>query len=208
MPAQVAIVLGAAFGLVLQHATSSTFWRFETEAFYYILLPPIIFEAGYSLKRRLFFQNIAPILTFAVVGTLISTLALTGILYAGSALGWTHRDTLGMRTGDGIKEALLFSTMISATDPVATLAILASPEVGADAVLQAVLFGESVLNDAVTIVLYRALTIAGAPRLPEFAHAQVCPSLRWRLRSQVRRRRSWPRSSWWAPSSRSPRCRR
>jgi NhaP-type Na+/H+ or K+/H+ antiporter len=48
----------------------------------------------------------------------------------------------------------LFGALISATDPVATLAILGAPELKADPLLYALVFGESVLNDAVAIVLY------------------------------------------------------
>jgi sodium/hydrogen exchanger 8 len=41
--------------------------------FFFALLPPIILEAGYTMKRRRFFKNIVSIVLFAVVGTLIST---------------------------------------------------------------------------------------------------------------------------------------
>ena len=44
--------------------------RFDYEFFMTFLLPPIIFEAGYSIKRRLFLANLLPILMLAVVGTI------------------------------------------------------------------------------------------------------------------------------------------
>ena len=50
---------------------------------YFALLPPIIFEAGFSMRKRGFFSNIVPILLYAVVGTMISTLA-AGVML----LGW------------------------------------------------------------------------------------------------------------------------
>ena len=52
-------------------------------------------------------------------------------------------------------EALLFGALISAVDPVATLSIMGSPELNCDPLLYSLVFGESVLNDAVAIVLFR-----------------------------------------------------
>ena len=47
----VAIVVGAGFGAVLQWADpESDFWRFHPDVFFYVLLPPIIFEAGFNLQ--------------------------------------------------------------------------------------------------------------------------------------------------------------
>ena len=52
-------------------------------------------------------------------------------------------------------EALLFGALISAVDPVATLSIMGSPELHCDPLLYSLVFGESVLNDAVSIVLFK-----------------------------------------------------
>ena len=71
-----AIFIGFAFGaasLGLLGKKQRERLDFDPQLFFYILLPPIIFDAGYSLKRRLFFHNIGPILTLAIFGTLIST---------------------------------------------------------------------------------------------------------------------------------------
>lgn len=48
----------------------------------------------------------------------------------------------------------MFGALISAVDPVATLAIMGSPQLNCDKLLYSLVFGESVLNDAVAIVLF------------------------------------------------------
>ncbi|NWI20862.1 SL9A6 protein, partial [Crypturellus soui] len=121
---------------------------FDPEVFFNILLPPIIFYAGYSLKRRHFFRNLGSILAYAFLGTAISCLVIGSILYGCVAL----MKVTGQLGGDFyFTDCLLFGAIVSATDPVTVLAIF--HELQVDVELYALLFGESVLNDAVAIVL-------------------------------------------------------
>ena len=53
---------------------------FSPEIFFVALLPPIIFNSGYHLRRELFFRHLAPISLFAVIGTLVSALSITFVL--------------------------------------------------------------------------------------------------------------------------------
>merc|ERR1719422_2821053 len=116
---------------------------FSPTMFFLILLPPIIFESGYNLNKGNFFQNIGSILVFAIVGTAISALVVGGGIYLlGVAKLVYPLDFV---------QSFAFGSLISAVDPVATLAIFQALDV--DPVLNMLVFGESILNDAVAIVL-------------------------------------------------------
>ena len=53
----------------------------------------------------------------------------------------------------------MFGSIISATDPVAVLAIF--QEMDADEELNALVFGESIFNDAIAVVMYNTFRILG-----------------------------------------------
>jgi sodium/hydrogen exchanger 8 len=127
--------------------------RFDFEFFMTFLLPPIIFEAGFNMKVRPFFANLGPTMFFAFVGTFASTFVVGGIVWLGGQLGLCY--PLGPLA------ALVFGSLISATDPVTVLAVFQALGVKVD--LFSMVFGESVLNDAVAIVLSRTLLSFNAP---------------------------------------------
>ncbi len=121
---------------------------FDPEIFFNVLLPPIIFHAGYSMKKRFFFRNIGSILTFAFLGTVISTFCVGGVMF-----GVTR--VVPHLVSFSFVDSLHFGALISATDPVTVLAIF--NDLNVDVNLYALVFGESVLNDAVAIVLTRTI---------------------------------------------------
>ncbi|ABN67020.2 monovalent cation:H+ antiporter, CPA1 family (NHX1) [Scheffersomyces stipitis CBS 6054] len=119
--------------------------KFNSGYFFNILLPPIILNSGYELHQANFFRNLGSILTFAIPGTFLSALVLGTILYI-----WT---SLGL---DGISlefvDALAVGATLSATDPVTILSIFNAYKV--DPKLYTIIFGESLLNDAISIVMF------------------------------------------------------
>ena len=132
---------------------------FDDDMFYFLLLPPIIFEAGFSLQKRAFFNNLGTIMLFAIGGTLLTVIFISLPLYTIGRTGVfrvSGADALDFRSP---LDAYLFGALISATDPVATLSIMGT--MGVDEQLYALVFGESVLNDAVAIVLVRILEQLG-----------------------------------------------
>ena len=105
-----------------------------------------------------FFRNIGTILTFAFAGTFISAIILGLILYL-----WTRIPLEGLDIS--FVEAISVGATLSATDPITILAIFNTYKV--DPKLYTIIFGESILNDAIAIVLfetaqkYRAGATAG-----------------------------------------------
>ncbi len=110
----------------------------------FVLLPVLVFEAAFELPVREFMKNLAPILALAVPAMLISA-AIVG---------------LAVHYGLGVAalSAALFGILISATDPVSVTAVFRG--LGVPKRLLVLVEGESLLNDAVTIVLFQILVVA------------------------------------------------
>ncbi|XP_052759091.1 sodium/hydrogen exchanger 7 isoform X8 [Galleria mellonella] len=123
---------------------------FDPEIFFNIILPPIIFHAGYCLKRKYFFRNLGAILTFAMVGTALSALVIGALMY-----GCVQLMPASLASSFTFLDTLYFGALISPTDPLTILAIFSQLKV--DVNLYALIFGESVLNDAVALVLSGAI---------------------------------------------------
>ncbi|XP_047985373.1 sodium/hydrogen exchanger 6 isoform X5 [Leguminivora glycinivorella] len=123
---------------------------FDPEIFFNIILPPIIFHAGYCLKRKYFFRNLGAILTFAMVGTALSALVIGALMY-----GCVQLMPASLASSFTFLDTLYFGALISPTDPLTVLAIFSQLKV--DVNLYAMIFGESVLNDAVALVLSGAI---------------------------------------------------
>eukprot|EP01038_Epipyxis_sp_PR26KG_P007944 gene7944-10779_t len=145
----VGLMVGCLARAVFPSIEELNFLTFEPQLFFFLLLPPIIFEAGYSLKKKDFFANFWTISLYAVFGTVISTFIIGYLVYGAGLLGLVTLDT------SSPLEGLLFGSLISAVDPVATLSIMGNPELNCDPLLYSLVFGESVLNDAVAIVLFK-----------------------------------------------------
>ncbi|XP_077291472.1 na[+]/H[+] hydrogen exchanger 3 isoform X2 [Arctopsyche grandis] len=123
---------------------------FDPEIFFNIILPPIIFHAGYCLKRKYFFRNLGAILTYAMIGTTMSSFFIGLLMYGCVQLMPPH-----LAGGFTFLDTLYFGALLSPTDPLTILAIFSDLHV--DVNLYALVFGESVLNDAVALVLSGAI---------------------------------------------------
>uniref|UniRef100_A0A8C2F0L4 Sodium/hydrogen exchanger n=1 Tax=Cyprinus carpio TaxID=7962 RepID=A0A8C2F0L4_CYPCA len=140
------IILGFILGGIIWGADKAQTFKLIPTNFFYYLLPQIILDASYCMPNKLFFSNLGAILIHAIIGTCWNAATVGTALWAcyeGGAMG-----TLNI----GPLQFLLFGALISAVDPVAVIAVF--EEVHVNEVLYILVFGESLLNDGVTVVLY------------------------------------------------------
>src|SRR5919202_1761928 len=115
-----------------------------------VLLPPLLFDAAFRLDERELQSVARAVLFLAVPGTLVTALVVAVVLVFALNLSFAV--------------ALLFGSIVAATDPVAVVGVFRN--VGAPTRLAVIAEGESLINDGVAITLYTVtigLVTAGAP---------------------------------------------
>ena len=155
------ITLGLGLGAVLikglNHGELSRL--ITDDVFFLILLPPIVFEAGYKMPRYDFMSNIGTILVFAIMNTLFNAILIGGSMKMVYQWGWCEKIPLSEGSNEYVDElsitvVLLFGSIIAAVDPVAVIAVF--DEIHVNSMLFICVFGESLLNDGVAVVLFQA----------------------------------------------------
>eukprot|EP01063_Lacrimia_lanifica_P028121 TRINITY_DN4059_c1_g1_i1.p1 TRINITY_DN4059_c1_g1~~TRINITY_DN4059_c1_g1_i1.p1 ORF type:complete len:761 (+),score=230.12 TRINITY_DN4059_c1_g1_i1:78-2360(+) len=154
------ILIGAVIGLAVYGVEAITgndyeeLIEFNEHSFELFILPPIIFEAGYTLEHGGIMRNLGTILLFAVLGTLVSTVAIGGLLF------WGAQATMPeLYEAEGsVFMCMTFGAVLSAVDPVAVIAVLGQKfDLRYPPFLYNLVFGEAVLNDAVAIVVFEVM---------------------------------------------------
>jgi monovalent cation:H+ antiporter, CPA1 family len=112
--------------------------RLTPDVVLYLFLPTLIFPAAVQLNLPLLGRNLSPILLLALPGLILSTVIIGGLVGALTPLSWGA--------------AMLFGALISATDPVAVIALFKHLRVPDR--LSLLVEGESLFNDATAIVLF------------------------------------------------------
>lgn len=101
------------------------------------------------MDKEPFFKNIKPITIMSLLGTFLSTVYI-GLM----AFFCTFMKSFPQLS---LNECLIFGSLISATDTVAVISTFKKLKVSEH--LNSLIFGESLLNDAVAIVLYRSFVL-------------------------------------------------
>ena len=129
-------------GVIHDFLASLNSFSISSDAVLFIFLPVLVFEAALGIDAHRLIDDIAPILSLAIIGLLISAFMV------GYSLHWV--------SGVSLIVCLLLGAIVSATDPVAVMAIF--KELQAPKRLSVLVEGESLFNDATAIVLFVILT--------------------------------------------------
>uniref|UniRef100_A0A453AUY2 Cation/H+ exchanger transmembrane domain-containing protein n=1 Tax=Aegilops tauschii subsp. strangulata TaxID=200361 RepID=A0A453AUY2_AEGTS len=104
-------------------------------------LPALLFESAFSMEAHQIKKCMAQMLLLAGPGVLMSTFLLGTALKLTSPYDWNW------------ETSLLLGGLLSATDPVAVVAVL--KELGTSKKLSTIIEGESLMNDGVSVVVYQ-----------------------------------------------------
>ncbi|XP_062462874.1 sodium/hydrogen exchanger 4 isoform X3 [Pezoporus occidentalis] len=140
------IVIGALVGAIIFASDYKSPPVMDSSIYFLYLLPPIILEEGYFMPTRPFFENFGSILWWSLLGSLLNSFGIGFSLY-----GICQIEAFGLTDLD-LLQNLLFGSMISAVDPAAALVVFEEASVNEQ--LYMMIFGESLLNDGITVVLY------------------------------------------------------
>lgn len=138
-------------GIAYFFSSTSTFsqtLRFDDAMFFNFILPPIIFSAGYNMHCKNFFKYFHYAIIFGILGTFLTFCLIASITYLFNYVNFFSQAFT-------VKDILLFSSVISATDTVSPLAFISQESHNK---LFEVLFGEGIMNDSFSIVVYQILT--------------------------------------------------
>ena len=138
LPYEVALVLT---GLVLAFIPGVPRIALTHQVILTVFLPVLLFHGAYNL----------PLAELRASLRLVSFLALPGVLATAGLVGLA----LHALTGIPWTSALLFGTIVAATDPVSVLAIFG--QLGAPRRLTTIVSGESLFNDGTALVLFAIL---------------------------------------------------
>jgi len=138
------------------------FLDFDPEFILALFVPPLIFEAAFQLEFNQLRSNLIPILILAVPGVVLSTLIIAGIISVSIALPFAV--------------AAVFGALISATDPVAVVALFR--DLGVPRRLAVAVEGESLFNDGVSIVVFN-IALAAVLMSGSFSLAQGIVAFLW-----------------------------
>ncbi len=133
----VLVIAGLGIGLVPDIPTV----MLTPEIILLIFLPALLFEASYHLSYQQLRENFRFVSLLAIGGVILTALLTAFLLVWWGGISW--------------QTALLFGTMVAATDPISVVAIFR--KLGVSPRLSSIIESESLFNDGTALVLYNVI---------------------------------------------------
>ncbi|MDH5533231.1 MAG: sodium:proton antiporter [Candidatus Pacebacteria bacterium] len=135
------LIVGFVVQFLFKYFHLETHLEISSDLIYFVLLPILLYESAFHINFHQFKLQFKSITFLATFGLLVAITTVAGLLSQFIGLGFWH--------------GLLFGALISATDPIAVLAIF--KELGAPKRLSLIAEGESMLNDATAVIIFRVI---------------------------------------------------
>ena len=152
------MTIGFLFGLTAYFTFRSRFTSvifLNDNLVFFVLLPPMLFSAGFNLHKRRFFQNIFYINIYGILGTIFNFFTVVGLIFLASSYGFIRDlQNFDIVITLSMWEVMLFAATMCSIDNVAGLSCI-KPE--SHPKLFSIMFGESMMKDCVAIVLFKSI---------------------------------------------------
>ena len=140
LPYTVGLVLaGAALAVTRSHAGLAL----THDLIFDVVLPPLLFEAALNLRWTDLQRDLVPVVALSIIGVALCAIVVAVGLV--TVLGWP------------IESALVFGALISATDPIAVIALIKESRMPGR--LSLLIEAESLFNDGAAAVLFTLILV-------------------------------------------------
>ena len=170
----VGIIIGALYEYLGNFGDAAeTFSSIDPSLILLLFLPALIFDSAFNCDWFIFKKQFINILILAgpmlVVCSCLTAVVMKYIIMDDDRFDWTA--------------SLLFGFLISATDPVATIAIL--KELGTSKKLSILIEGESLLNDGTAMVGFLVLLVSFSLIMSIEIYSGPCLTHSWRRHHSI-----------------------
>ena len=132
--------------------------KFSDDTFFFVCLPPIVFASGFNMQRGNFFANFKNISIFGVFGTFVAfasfSLATIYVKEMGLMTQYDGKDGKWSSLELTSPECMLMCSLLCSSDVIAAISLISYEK---QPKLFSIVFGEGIMNDAVSIILFNTV---------------------------------------------------
>ena len=143
---------------LLNYSEISHLLKFNDKTFFFVCLPPIVFASGFNMQRGNFFSNIKNILIFGCISTFVCFFVFSVLTIYIKDLGFMKQYSGKTGLWQDLQltspECMLMCSLLCSSDVVAAISLISYDE---QPKLFSIVFGEGIINDAVSIILFNTV---------------------------------------------------